>query len=126
MKGHRRMTSIHGVQGRRKKLNGRELEAALDDWGAREAGNRIQDFRSGVSGSKKSAGVTGGQHSSAGVSSGRKKEDRKAAGVPSKPEKRKRDEGEMVARLQKRQRLGWGGWVERYLPYWARMLGAGE
>ena len=127
MKGHRRMTSIHGVQGRRKKLVGSELEAALDDWGLREAGNRGQDFRSTVSGLKKDAGVTRGQHFLTGVSSEEKEGDRKAACVPSKPEKRKRDEGEIAARLQKRQRLGWGGWVGRNLPYWAaRMLGAGE
>ena len=110
MKGHRRMSSIHGVQGRRKKLEGKELEAALEDWGRSEVGASLgQDVKSG----KK---VTRGEHSSAGVS--RKEE----AGVPSKTEKRKRVEVEMVGKLEKRQKLGWGGWVERNLPCWAAKL----
>ena len=110
MKGHRRMSSIHGVQGRRKKLEGKELEAALEDWGRSEVGASLgQDVKSG----KK---VTRGEHSSAGVS--RKEE----AGVPSKTEKRKRVEVEMVGKLEKRQKLGWGGWVERNLPHWAAKL----
>ena len=54
MKGHRRMTSIHGVQGKRKKLAGKELEAALDDWGKREA--RLEgEARAGILGSKDAA-----------------------------------------------------------------------
>ena len=93
MKGHRRMTSIHGVQGRRKKLVGSELEAALDDWGLREAGNRGQDFRSTVSGLKKDAGVTRGQHFLTGVSSEEKEGDRKA------------NDEKHVVKLQI-----WGGW----------------
>ena len=45
------MTSIHGVQGGRKKLAGKELEAALDDWGKREA--RLEgEARAGILGSK--------------------------------------------------------------------------
>ena len=120
MKGHRRMPSIHGVEGRRKKLViKKELEAALKDWGRREGGESLgeQDFQSG----KKSAPeVTRGQNSSAGVFG------KEEVCVPSKPEKRKR-EMEMVEKLEKRQKVGWGGWVERNLPFWAaKILGGGE
>ena len=56
MRGHRRMTSIHGVQGRRKKLAGKEMEAALEDWGRREVGSSLgQDVKSGK---KVAPGVT--------------------------------------------------------------------
>ena len=114
MRGHRRMTSIHGVQGRRKKLAGKVLETALEDWGRREGGDSLgQEVKSG----KKAAGVTRGQpFSVAGVSSEKK------AGVPPNPEKRKRIEMEMVGKLEKRQKVGWGGWVERNLPYWAAKI----
>ena len=113
MRGHRRMTSIHGVQGRRKKLAGKVLETALEDWGRREGGDSLgQEVKSG----KKAAGVTRGQPCPAGVSSERK------AGVPPNPEKRKRFELEMAGKLEKRQKVGWGGWVERNLPYWAAKI----
>ena len=92
----------------------KELEAALKDWGRREG---EEDFQPG----KKSAPeVTRGQNSSAGVLG------KEEAGVPAKPEKRKR-EMEMVEKLEKRQKVGWGGWVERNLPFWAaKILGGGE
>ena len=131
MKGHRRMPSIHGVQGRRKKLAGKELEAALDDWGKGEA--RLEgDARAGILGSKNAARVNGGEHSAI---SGKGREECAANVVTTKPEKRKRGDGEMAGKTKKIPKYWspnlnhwWAGeWLGRNLPYWAvKVLGAGK
>ena len=131
MKGHRRMTSIHGVQGKRKKLAGKELEAALDDWGEREA--RLEgEARAGILGSKNAARVNGG-----GLFTipGKGREECAANVVTTKPEKRKRGDGEMAGKTKKIPKYWsaslnqwWTGeWLGRNLPYWAvKVLGAGK
>ena len=95
MKGHRRMTSIHGVQGRKRNLAGKELEAALDDWGKREV-MLEGDARAGILGSKDAARVNGGGHSAI---PGKGREE--CAVNQTKPEKRKRGDGEMAGKTKK-------------------------
>ena len=131
MKGHRRMTSIHGVQGGRKKLAGKELEAALDDWGKGEA--RLEgEARAGILGSKDAARVNSGRHSAI---PGKGREEWTANVVTTKPEKRKRCDGEMAGKTKKIPKYWspnlnhwWAGeWLGRNLPHWAvKVLGAGK